>query len=164
MCGQRKAATEIRPRQDRWDPEGHCKFGWGKGEKFGSEVRPELVGKYEQNHPPSFHSLPCFKTNSQLSLLRSWSPKILSLCIWAPNKNCLYTLDIYSPLFLYQSRRGKKEQVKSKPVRIWLGREIGKPLNSNHFFSKLHGFHFATIIGLIKSNAWELAVAYALSE
>lgn len=24
-------------------------------EKFGLEVRPELVGKYEQNHPPIFY-------------------------------------------------------------------------------------------------------------
>lgn len=141
-CGPRRAETEIRAGQVRhWSL--LCKLHKGtglfspfslaplasdlkcqhgnlpiilnlNGEKFGSLVRPELVGKYGQSHPLIFHFFPVSKLIVNFHYSGAGHLKFSFF---------VHTLDICSPLPLSQLKHGKKERAKSKSVRIWLGRK-----------------------------------------
>lgn len=146
-CGPRRAETEIRARQVRhWSL--LCKLHKGtglfspfslvslasdlkcqcgnlpiilnlNGEKFGSLVRPELVGKYGQSQPLIFHFFPISKLIVNFHYSGAGHLKFSFF---------VHTLDICSPLPLYQLKHGKKERAKSKSVRIWLGRKPRKTI------------------------------------
>lgn len=122
-------------------------------EKFGSEVRPGLVGKYEQNLPLIFH---LFLISRLIVDFHYSGASHLKSSFF------VYTLDICSSLILYQSKLRKKERVKSKPVRIWLARKVIKPFSYNHIF-----FNYMDLIpplSLVSLNqifeTWQLCKLY----
>lgn len=115
------------------------------GEKFGSEVRLELVGGCGQNRLLIFHLFPLWKLT--IDVHYSGTGHLKSSC---PYPRRLFSI---APL----PEHGRKGRWNSNRLESDLVRRLRKPFSYNHFL-KLYGLNFTTIM-FVKSNIWELAVA-----